>query len=224
MGYNIVGADGQIMDGGDMHAESILGAIESGAYDSMGPEQIMGLAFPLIQRATPAARPQLMQRANAYATALRNNPNLTRQLIAAAGPIHLMTGPQVQPQPAPTPAQIREVVQGLDSVVALAAGASLVLTFNATMTFRPTRLMVGPAFAPLFTIDDLKVSADSLFLSPGPVPAEVFLPNAVTASAIKRRTAAAGTPLFVTITNVDVAAHRFRGALFGEALDQGSCG
>jgi hypothetical protein len=146
--------------------------------------------------------------------------------MAALAPIR----PMIPPTPGPhvqavTPGELREVVQGLDTgAVLIAAGASFVITFNASMLFRPTRLMVGPAVAGLFTIDDIRVAADSLFLSSGPVPAEAFLPDAVTASSLKRRTAQPGTPVQVQVTNIDAAPHRFRGALYGAASDASSCG
>lgn len=218
MGVNIVGG----MSDEHAQAEMMVGLAEEGAmpYDAM-----VGAVMPLLprlgvqQQTALGSRIMALRPGSPAIQALHANPSLAALTTA----LRTATQPGVQAQPPASAMQLREVVQGLDSVIALAPGNSLTLTFNATMTFRPSRLMVGPAFAPLFVIEDLKVAADSLFLSPGAVPAEVFLPNAVTASAIKRRTAAAGTPLFVTFTNVDIASHRFRGALFGEALDQGSC-
>jgi len=84
--------------------------------------------------------------------------------------------------------------------------------------------MVGTSIAPLFSIIDLKVGADSLFLASGAVPAECFVPGGVGASALKRRTATAGQPIVITVRNNDGAAHSFAGALFGEGADISQCG
>lgn len=205
MPFQIVGDDGRVLGGDDAQAAVIVGAYDDG---SMAPDVFVGAAQPLMFRGNlrPQAQSALSQRLNIARNLLRGQNVTGNAQIATASP-----GP------------IREVVQGLDSINNIAAGASLVLTINASMIFRPTRLMVGPALASLFTIDDIRVAADSLFLSAGAVPAEAFLPNAVTASALKRRTAQPGTPISLTITNIDGAPHRFRAAFFGEATDVSSC-
>lgn len=200
----IIGADGRIYSGADAEALYLVSGYEEG---SVGADEIIGAA-PRFRSASLS--PAVRQR-------------LTRAIAAArpsaAGGL-LPTGPRVAPAPM---GPVREVVQGLFNA-SVAAGATADLQFNATMLFRPTRLMIGPAFAAFFSVNDIKVSADSLFLSAGPVPGEAFLPDAVTASALKRRSAAPGTPIIVTIANTDGVAHPFRGAIFGEASDQMQCG
>lgn len=204
MPFQIVGDDGRMLSGDDAQAAVIVGAYDDG---SMHPDVFVGAATPLLNRGQlrPAASQALSTRLNLARSLFPRNVTGNAQIASAS------------------PGPIREVVQGLDSINNIAAGASLVLTINASMIFRPTRLMVGPALASLFTIDDIRVAADSLFLSAGAVPAEAFLPNAVTASALKRRTAQPGTPISLTITNIDGAPHRFRAAFFGEATDVSSC-
>lgn len=219
----IVGADGQFMTEDEGQLMIIASGIESGAIAS---PDVYNVGAALATRLS-AARPASPAVARFRGLAL--NPNVMARLRhfapAPVAPIQTIpTAPQPTVQSV-TPGELREVVQGLDSGPTLVpAGGSVTIQFNASMLFRPTRLMVGPSVAPLFTIDDIKVSADSLFLSTGSVPAESFLPDSVNASALKRRTAQPGTPVQILITNIDGAPHRFRGAIYGDAADASSCG
>lgn len=213
--FSIVGSDGYIISGEESQVLTLLGMADEG---SMDPMVVLGAAMPLLARIQ--SRPG---GATPLASTLASRLNILRNRLGTqgAGPIRLATGPALTPS---GPGPIREVVQGLDSgAVAIAAGAQAVITFNATMIYRPTRLMIGPDVAGFWVVDDFRVSADSLFLSAGAVPAQVFLPESVGASALKRRTAQPGTPVSVLVTNVDAVAHRFRGSVFGEGSDIGSC-
>lgn len=225
-GVNIVGSDGHVLSGDDAACHMLVGLAEAGMVD---PVHVIGQITPRlsqIQARTPALIPRIQ------ALTARVAPNLMMQMgggganLAALGAaigqgIGAQAGAHVE-QSAQGP--LRDVVQGLDSgAVLIGAGVTFDLTFNATMAFRPERVVVGPAVAPFWAITDIKVSADSLFLQTGPVPAESFLPDGVTAPALKRRTAQPGTPILVQIQNVDVIAHRFRASLFGKATDTGSC-
>lgn len=205
----IIGSDGRLYVGEDASAYSLVQGIEDGTISG---DEIIGLAprFMAAQRVNPQLRARLAQALAQRAGGAFGG--FRPQLTLPAGPrvVQASQGP------------IREVCQGL-YLASVAAGASADVQFNATMLFRPTRLMVGSSFASLFAIQDIKVGADSLFLSTGPVPAEAFLPDAVTASALKRRSAAPGTPVILTVQNTDGMAHPFRGALFGEASDIQQC-
>lgn len=219
----IVGADGNFMDANEARLEVIAQGIEDG---SMATPEMYQVGATLA-RNLQLTRPQ-SPTVNRF-TRLAMNPAIMTRLASAVRPTmqQPMPAPMAIPlQPAAPSVQttpvgaMREVVQGLDSGPTLiAAGASFDVIFNATMLFEPTRLMVGPGVAPLFAIDDFRVSADSLFLSSGAVPGEVFLPDSVGASSLKRRTAQPGTPVLVRVTNIDGAAHRFRGAVFGLGAD-----
>lgn len=200
MAMQIIGEDGRILSGPDAQAYSIISGYDQG---HLSPDAFIGAAAPLMQRSFQLS-PSLLNALSSRFTAAQNVTGNARIATASPGPI-------------------REVVQGIDSTTPILPGGVQVITINASMVFRPTRLMIGPTLAPLFVVQDIRVAADSLFLSAGNVPAEAFLPNAVTASALKRRTAQPGTPVSVTIENIDGAAHRFRAALFGEATDVSSC-
>lgn len=202
MDFQIVGGSGQVFSPEDSEALVLISGYDRG---SLGPDVFIGAASSASSlRLSPQVAAQLTQRLN----------------MARSAPSYAAQGPRLIPA---SPGPLREVVQGLSSA-SIAAGAQADITFNATMTFRPSRLMVGSAIAPLFSIIDLKVGADSLFLSSGAVPAECFVPNGVGSSALKRRTASAGQPIVVTVKNEDGAAHFFKGALFGEGADASQCG
>lgn len=203
MDYQIVGSNGHVYSPDDSQALLLVSGYDRGDFS---PDLFVGAASNAM-----AARlsPQVAQALNA---------RLAQAQQRTLRPI-MSSGPQIVPA---GPGPLREVVQGL-STGSIAAGQSADITFNATMTFRPSRLMVGTSIAPLFSIIDLKVGADSLFLASGAVPAECFVPGGVGASALKRRTATAGQPIVITVRNNDGAAHSFAGALFGEGADASQC-
>lgn len=206
----IIGADGYQLSGDDANALLLVSGYESG---DLSPDIFVGAAPRLIQR---PLRPAVRSRLTSALTQAR--PLVQQRYTPPAG--YAPQAPQVvRAEPGP----IREVVQGLLSA-SVAAGAQATVTFNVSMVFRPSRLMVGPTIAPNFAIIDIKVGPDSLFLAAGAVPGEAFLPGSVGASALKRRTAAPGTPINVVVENIDGAAHVFRGALFGEGVDSSQCG
>ena len=200
MALQIIGDDGRVLSGPDAQAHIIISGYDQG---SMSPDAFIGAAAPLMQRSFQLS-PQVLNALSQRFTQAQNVTGNARIAQASPGPI-------------------REVVQGIDSTTLIAPGGVQVITINASMVFRPTRLMIGPSLAPLFVVQDIRVAADSLYLSAGNVPGEAYLPNSVNASALKRRTAQPGTPVSITVENIDGAAHRFRAALFGEATDVSSC-
>ena len=201
MDFQIVGGNGMVFSPEDSEAMVLISGYDRG---TLTPDIFVGAASGSIAaRLSPQVAAQLNSRLQQ-----------ARQLRPISA-----SGPQIVPA---SPGPIREVVQGL-STGSIAAGAQADIVFNATMAFRPSRLMVGTSSAPLFSIIDLKVGADSLFMASGAVPAEVFVPGGVGSSALKRRTAAAGTPITVSVRNDDGAAHSFKGALFGEGADTNQC-
>jgi len=204
--FQIVGGNGLVFSPEDSEAMVLISGYDRG---SLSPDVFIGAASSAsAMRLSPQVASQLSARLQ--------QAQQGRVLRPATSP----GGPQLV---AAGPGPIREVVQGL-STGSIAAGASSDITFNATMAFRPSRLMVGTSIAPLFSILDLKVGADSLFMASGAVPAECFVPGGVGASALKRRTATAGQPIVVSVRNNDGAAHSFAGALFGEGADVNQCG
>lgn len=217
-GIEIVGAYGDEAS----QLEGIVSGWEVGQY----ADEIIGAAAPMARRVamtrSPAAQRVIPRYNMAVRTVQQRNPAISVLRPNFTGP----TAPGGATVQSVGLGPIREVQQGLDSGPTLiAGGAQAAIVVNVTMAFRPTRLMIGPTTAPLWVVDDLRVGPDSLFLgAPGAAPAENFLPNAVSASALKRKTAQGGTPITVLVTNIDTVAHRFRGSLFGEAADAAQCG
>lgn len=212
----IVGADGNFMSPDEGRLMMLVQGIEDGSFG--GEMYEVGAQIANLVRAQRPASPAL-----ARFSRLAINPALAGRLAGAmrgAAPTPIQTTPAPQRVETTPVGAVREVVQGLDTGPTLVlAGASFPITFNASMLFEPTRLMIGPSVAPLFVIEDIRVAADSLFLSAGAVPGEVYLPDGVGSSALKRRTAQPGTPISVIVTNIDGAPQRFRGALFGAGAD-----
>lgn len=201
MDFQIVGSNGQVFSPDDSQALLLVSGYDRGDFT---PDMFIGAASnAMAARLSPQVASQLNARIQQAQTRV----------------LRVSSGPQIVPA---GPGPLREVVQGL-ATGSIAAGASFDIQFNATMAFRPSRLMVGTSIAPLFSIIDLKVGADSLFMAAGAVPAECFVPGGVGASALKRRTATAGQPITVTVRNDDGAAHSFKGALFGEGADVNQC-
>lgn len=216
-GMNIIGAATPLTPDEAMLA-SVVHGYESGQFGAEIIGQAMPIASRVLQQAgsRPGTSGPLLQRYQAAAqrvSPMAAIPTATPGTPGGALAVPASLGP------------IREVGQGVDSVTNVAAGASASITINVTMAFRPTRLMVGPAVAPLFIVDNLRVGPDSLFLgATGSIPAEAFLPGAVNAPVLKRKTAQGGTPVICDVTNLDAVAHRFRAALFGEGADVAACG
>lgn len=232
-GMNIIGAAEPLTPDEAMLA-SVIHGFETGQFGA----EIVGQAFPLATRvmARAPSRPVASTLAQRYSAAaarampMLGNLNFMRpQQQGFGAPLAVPTATPMSPSGALVApvglGPIREVSQGIDSGIALiAGGASFSITVNVTMAFRPTRLMVGPAIAPLWVVDNLRVGPDSLFLgAPGSQPAENYLPGAVTASALKRKTAQGGTPVIIDVTNIDAVPHRFRASIFGEAADAAQC-
>lgn len=218
MPFQIVGDDGSQLGEDDSQALVILSGVERGSMDPyIGASLLPGLRLsqPVQRRVASSAAMNAAMRA----VATRGGGPLGALGAGISASLQQM-GPHVaSAQPGP----LREVVQGINSAGTVAAGASQTILVTASMIFRPSRLMIGPTFASLFVIEDIRVAADSLFLSSGAVPGEVFLPGAVGASSLKRRTAQPGTPISIIVTNIDGLAHSFRSALFGDASDVSSC-
>jgi hypothetical protein len=114
------------------------------------------------------------------------------------------------------PTESRELVIGLSSL-AVAAAATATVTTRPQVLFRPTRLVVGSAFAPSFTIDDIKVGNKSQLIASGSIPAEAFAQTAFN-TPMRMDTCQISMDLIVEATNVSAAAADFRAAMFGNAV------
>jgi hypothetical protein len=84
--------------------------------------------------------------------------------------------------------------------------------------FRGTRLIVGSAIAPFFTIDDIKVGRSSQFVATGSQPAEAFKETS-TGDNVSLDSCRPGMDIVLQVTNTSDTAQDFRAALFGDAVE-----
>lgn len=114
----------------------------------------------------------------------------------------------------------REYPLGLDSgAVLIAAGAAFTVTVFPQVTFRGERLVVDSSIAAFFNITNVVVGKNSQLVTPDPVPASAFSEVSVGVRLLLD-TSNIGNVISVSGVNVDVAPHRFRGAIIGTALDR----
>lgn len=114
----------------------------------------------------------------------------------------------------------REYPLGLDSgPVLIAAGAAFAVTVFPQVTFRGERLVVDSSISAFFNISALVVGKNSQLVTPDPLPASAFSEVSVGVRLLMD-TSNIGNVISVTVVNVDVAPHRFRGAIIGTALDR----
>ncbi len=115
------------------------------------------------------------------------------------------------------PAKAREWVMGIDSVSAIAATATAILTTRPQVTFRVDRLVVAGSIAASFLLNDFKVGMASQFVAGVAVPAEVFGQTAVGVR-LKGDTAQISQDIILNVTNTSAGALRFNAAIIGPAV------
>jgi hypothetical protein len=111
----------------------------------------------------------------------------------------------------------RELILPIDSVATVGAGLTVLITPRPQKRFRAERIIVGSSIAAFFLVNDVKVGNVSQFLQSGAIPAEVFSQNAFGVR-LKMDTASPALDFVISVTNIDVAAHRFNGAVIGEVV------
>lgn len=116
------------------------------------------------------------------------------------------------------PTKSRQYVLGMDSVVTVAAGATINITAQPQVVFRPERLVISSAIATSFLLNDFKVGKNSQFASSGAVPADAFAPTAFGVM-LKCDTAQISNTLTMNVTNISAGALRFLASVFGEAVE-----
>ena len=118
------------------------------------------------------------------------------------------------------PPVLRRVPLGVDSgPVLIAAGATVEIEQTPQVKFRPERLTVTDTIADFFLINDIKVGKDSMLPSTDPITASVFK-SAATDVQLAFKTCQIGQKIVISVTNVDVAAHRFTAAFLGATAEQ----
>lgn len=99
----------------------------------------------------------------------------------------------------------------------VAAGSSQVVSARPQVLFRPTRLVIPTAVAPLFSVDDIKIGNRSQLVAAGPVPAEAFSPSAFN-TPLRMDTCQVSMEIILQISNLSAAPTDFRAAMFGDAV------
>lgn len=112
----------------------------------------------------------------------------------------------------------RLLILGFDSVAAVAAGASAIITQRPQVLFQPSRVVIPAAIAGFFIVNDLKIGKNSQFTASGALPAAVFSELSV-GVALAMDAAQIAQDIVLSVTNTDVAAHRFIAAMIGESCE-----
>ena len=115
------------------------------------------------------------------------------------------------------PRSSREYVIGLGST-ALPGLSSANIAVQPQVIFRPERIVIPSNLAADFLITDIKVGKNSQLVSPGAIPAVVFVENAFGVR-LKMDTAQIAQFVTLTITNQNGAARNFQGAIIGPAVE-----
>ena len=115
------------------------------------------------------------------------------------------------------PRSAREFVIGLGST-ALPGLSSANISVQPQVIFRPERIVIPSNLAADFLITDIKVGKNSQLVSPGAIPAVVFVENAFGVR-LKMDTAQIAQFITISVTNQNGAARNFQGAIIGPAVE-----
>ena len=115
------------------------------------------------------------------------------------------------------PRSAREFVIGLGST-ALLGLSSANISVQPQVIFRPERIVIPSNLAADFLITDVKVGKNSQLVSPGAIPAVVFVENAFGVR-LKMDTAQIAQFITISVTNQNGASRNFQGAIIGPAVE-----
>jgi hypothetical protein len=115
------------------------------------------------------------------------------------------------------PRSSREFIIGLGNT-ALPALSSANISVQPQVIFRPERIVIPSNIAADFLITDVKVGKNSQLVSPGAIPAVVFVENAFGVR-LKMDTAQIAQFITVSVTNQNGASRNFQGAIIGPAVE-----
>jgi hypothetical protein len=115
------------------------------------------------------------------------------------------------------PRSAREFVIGLGST-ALPGLSSANIAVQPQVIFRPERIVIPSNLAADFLITDVKVGKNSQLVSPGAIPAVVFVENAFGVR-LKMDTAQIAQFITISVTNQNGSSRNFQGAIIGPAVE-----
>lgn len=114
------------------------------------------------------------------------------------------------------PRSSREFIIGL-GITAIPGGGSAQIGVQPQVIFRPERIIVPSNIAVDFMLTDIKVGKDSQLVSPGAIPAVVFVENAFGVR-LKMDTAQIAQFITLLVTNTNAQPRNFSGAIIGPAV------
>ena len=116
------------------------------------------------------------------------------------------------------PTKSRQYPLGFDSVAAVAAAATVNVTNNPQVLFRPDRLVVPQTIAPNFLINSLTVGKNNQFAAAGAIAAETCSQTSFGVQ-LHCDTAQVNAAITLNVTNIALAGSRFLATIFGEAIE-----
>lgn len=114
------------------------------------------------------------------------------------------------------PRSAREFIIGL-GITAIPGNGSAQIGVQPQVIFRPERIVIPSNIAVDFMLTDIKVGKDSQLVSPGAIPAVVFVENAFGVR-LKMDTAQIAQFITLLITNTNLQPRNFSGAIIGPAV------
>ena len=199
--YGSYGEDllGDILDGDDSGFEGLTEIVGDDAGDDSGSQFVGEMDGDVDGDMMGASKQRRARSAAAKQAMLRKR--------VAAGSI-LRTLP---------PRSSREFVIGLGSTP-LPGLSSANIAVQPQVIFRPERIVIPSHIAHDFLITDIKVGKNSQLVSPGAIPAAVFVENAFGVR-LKMDTAQIAQFITISVTNQNGAARNFQGAIIGPAVE-----
>lgn len=106
---------------------------------------------------------------------------------------------------------------GPGGTTTVAANTQATLTARPQRPFQTERFVFASTVSPFFTVEELKIGQDSMFVQSGSIPAEVFSQTGVGVS-LHGFIAKPGIDITLICTNQDGTAHPASAAIIGAAL------
>jgi hypothetical protein len=97
------------------------------------------------------------------------------------------------------------------------AGTTATILARPQRTFRTERFVVDSTIAAFFTIEELTIGRESMFVESGSIPAQVFAEVGVGVR-LAGYTANLGNEITIKVSNIDAADHTFGAAIIGSAV------
>lgn len=175
----------------------------------LSPEEYAQVVQAL--RASNANVPHAIYQATMGGYSIGVDPATGQQVVVPANPLN----PGQFEVSRSDPTQRRQLIIGFDSVDDVPSGATVSVPTTIQDVFRGNRFIVPGSFAPAFIVQDIRIGTKSQFSSSQGVPAEVFVPEAL--SPLRLDTAQVGQQISINVTNRSGGPQRFLAGMYGDA-------